>query len=109
MGDETEFIRRKTLREHGDAMVKQLLYWKLAIFKATGKAVGALIASLIASLNEKNWSDFSDTGKFIVVATAILAMWQVLEAFLNTTLSDLQKPKSNGKSESATQTTTPPP
>lgn len=90
---QTEFIRRRSAWEH-------LMYWKLGIIKGSGKAGAALIGSLIASLNEKSWSEFTGTGKFIVVATSLLAMWQVLEAFLGTEMADL-KAGQDGKNKKA--------
>lgn len=68
-----------------------ILYWRLALFKVSGKALLALAVSLVTTLNGAEWSQFTPTQKLVGVITALGAMWLVIDAFLDTTLAELKK------------------
>lgn len=67
------------------------LYWKLAIFRIVGKSFMALMLSLVTSMNGSQWSKFTSTEKFVAIVTALGAMWMVIDAFLDTTMSEMRK------------------
>lgn len=69
---------------------KSINYWKLAIFKVSGKALVALFTSIVASLNGAQWSQFTSTEKFVAIACGIAAMWNVVDAFLSDTMAKLR-------------------
>jgi len=75
---------KRTLTEH-------LLYWKLAITKATGKSLMAGANSVVATLNGVEWSTFTGTQKFVAFVTAAGAMWLVMDAFLDSTMQRLSQ------------------
>lgn len=66
-------------------------YLKLTRTKCAGKMYAAGINSLITSLNGMNWTDFTASQKFVAFATMTVAMWQVMDAFLNTSIRALSK------------------
>ncbi len=68
-----------------------LLYWQLAISRVTGKAVMAVALSLAQGLNGVNWSDFTPTQKFVLVVLAIGTGWSIVDAFMDSTMSDLRR------------------
>lgn len=69
---------------------ESMMYWKLAVIKCLGKAMVALFASIVATLNGVEWSTFTGTQKFIAIVCGITAMWTVVDAFLNETMSNLK-------------------
>lgn len=71
-------------------MKATLIYWKLAITKVVGKSLMALFTSMVATLNGVSWSDFTGTQQFIAIAAAVGAMWSVIDAFLDSTMSELK-------------------
>lgn len=71
------------------SITDNLLYWKLAITKASGKSLMAGVNAMVATLNGVEWSSFTKTQKFVAIATALAAMWLVLDAFLDQTMSRL--------------------
>lgn len=71
------------------AFLKGLNYWKLGIAKATGKMLAAGANSLITTLNGVQWNTFTDSQKLVALLTMGIAMWQVMDAFLNNTMASL--------------------
>lgn len=67
-----------------------ILYWKLAAFKVAGKALLAGVLSVAATLNGADWTQFTGTQKFLAIAAGLGAMWTVIDAFLDTTMSELR-------------------
>lgn len=67
------------------------LYWKLATLRVTGKALMALALSITTTLNGAEWSQFTPTQKFVGIVTALGAMWLVIDAFLDQTLTQIQQ------------------
>lgn len=67
------------------------LYWKLAIFRITGKALMAAAVSVVTTLNGAEWGQFTSTQKFVALVTALSAMWMVIDAFLDSTMGELRK------------------
>lgn len=67
------------------------LYWKLALFRVSGKALMAGMTSVVATLNGSQWGGFSATEKFVAVITAMGAMWLVIDAFLDQTISRIEQ------------------
>ncbi len=65
-------------------------YWRLVFFKASGKAINAAIMSLVATLNGVDWGNFTSTQKFVAVATALGAMWMVIDAYLDQGIAELE-------------------
>lgn len=83
---DTEIIRRKRR-----TFTEGILYWKLAVTKCTGKALMAGINSIVATLNGVEWNTFTPTQKFVAFMTAAGAMWLVMDAFLDQTMSRLSE------------------
>jgi hypothetical protein len=73
-----------------------IVYWKLAITKVAGKSLIALFSSIVATLNGVSWSDFTGTQQFLAVAAGLAAMWSVIDAFLDNTMSELKKKQESG-------------
>jgi hypothetical protein len=73
----TEVLRKSLLQEG-------VSYLKLAKTKCAGKMYAAGANSLIASLNGVAWGDFTASQKVVAFLTMTVAMWQVMDAFLNT-------------------------
>ena len=69
---------------------RMLLYWRLALFKVSGKALVSCVLSVASTLNGADWRDFTGTQKFLAIAAALGAMWTVIDAFLDNTMSDLK-------------------
>lgn len=67
------------------------LYWRLAAYRASGKAVIAVVLSIAQALNGMNWSDFTPTQKFVAVALGLAAGWAVIDAFADQTLSEIRR------------------
>lgn len=67
------------------------LYWRLAIFRVTGKAAMAVALSIAQGLNGVRWVDFTSTQKFVTVTLAIGTGWAIIDAFLDNTMTDLRK------------------
>lgn len=72
-------------------MKAAILYWRLALFRASGKALMALAMSLVTTLNGAEWSQFTPSQRFVAFVTAAGAMWLVIDAFVDTTLAELKK------------------
>jgi hypothetical protein len=72
---------------------QNLLYFKLGIFKVSGKAMIAILLSLVSTLNGINWSAFTTTQKFVAIGVAIGQGWSIVDAFLDTTMADLKDAK----------------
>ena len=74
-----------------------LLYWKLAIFRVTGKALMAIALSVAQGLNGVSWGDFTPTQKFVTVTLAAGTGWAIIDAFLDQTLNLIRRnPKELG-------------
>jgi phosphopantetheinyl transferase len=82
---------------------ERIWFWRVAIGKATGKALAAGLNSMITTLNGVQWTTFTDSQKFVAFATMTIAMWQVMDAFLNTTMKELSE---SDKTQIAKETTT---
>lgn len=67
------------------------LYWKLAVFRVTGKSLMALALSITTTLNGAEWSQFTPTQKFVALVTGLGAMWLVIDAFLDQTINQIQQ------------------
>lgn len=67
------------------------LYWKLAIFRVSGKTAMAIALSLAQALNGVLWSDFTPTQKFVTVVLALGTGWAIIDAFLDSTMGELKK------------------
>jgi len=65
-------------------------YWRMALLRVTGKAIMAGIVSMAATLNGVEWSEFNPTERFVAIATGLGAMWLVVDAFLDQSMSRLQ-------------------
>lgn len=70
---------------------ERMWFWRVAIGKAAGKALAAGLNSMITTLNGVQWTDFNTSQKFVAFATMCIAMWQVMDAFLNTTMKELSE------------------
>lgn len=71
---------------------EQVLFWKLAILKCSGKAIMAGITSIVASLNGiTSWNDFTPTQQFIVLCTGLGSMWLVVDSFLDQSMARLNE------------------
>lgn len=70
---------------------RAILYWRLLVFLMVGKTLVTGALSISQVLNGKVWSEFDPSQKFVAVVTTIGVMWGVIDAFLDTTLSDLRK------------------
>ena len=68
---------------------EQLVYWRLAVTKAAGKALIAVIMSIAQALNGLEWHNLSGTQQFITFSLALGAGWSVVDAFLDTTMHSL--------------------
>jgi hypothetical protein len=68
---------------------RAVLYWKLAIAKVSGKALLAGALSVAQTLNGVSWDSFSPSEKFVAIVTALGIMWAIVDAFLDTTMSQL--------------------
>ena len=73
------------------SIAERIWFWRVAIGKASGKAIAAGLNSMITTLNGVQWSSFTDSQKFVAFATMCIAMWQVMDAFLNTTMKELSE------------------
>ena len=87
MPGDTETFRK--LNQSQGSFMERLLFWKLAAAKAANKALIALFISLAASLNGAEWALFTPTQKFVAIGSAVVAMCNVIDAFLNDTMSKL--------------------
>lgn len=67
-----------------------IIYWRLAIFRVSGKAVIAMVLSAAQALNGVEWSTFTATQKFICIALAVGSGWSIIDAFIDQTLSRIQ-------------------
>lgn len=67
-----------------------LIYWKLAIFRVSGKAMIAIALAIAQGLNGANWSDFTPTQQFVSIVLAVGSGWSIIDAFLDQTLSNIQ-------------------
>lgn len=67
------------------------LYWRLAIFRISGKALLAAAMSVVTTLNGAEWALFTATQKFVAIVTALGAMWMIIDAFLDSTMSEIRK------------------
>jgi len=90
---DTEIFRK--LNQSQGSIVERLLFWKLPMAKCAGKALMALLLSIVATLNGAEWSIFTPTQKFVAIVLALGAMWTVIDAFLNDTMSRLQEKAEN--------------
>lgn len=68
-----------------------IVYWKLAIFRVSGKALIAVALSIAQGLNGVNWYEFTGTQKFVTVTLAVGSGWAIVDAFLDTTMGELRK------------------
>lgn len=68
---------------------ERIWFWRIAIGKASGKSLAAGANSMIASLNGVNWTEFTTSQKTVAFLTMGVAMWQVMDAFLNSTMKEL--------------------
>ena len=84
------------------SIVERMWFWRVAIGKASGKALAAGANSLITTLNGVQWMDFNASQKLVALLTMGIAMWQVMDAFLNTTMKELS---ATDKTEIAKETT----
>lgn len=71
------------------SLTERIWFWRIAIGKASGKTLAAGANSMIATLNGANWSDFTTSQKTVALLTMGVAMWQVMDAFLNSTMKEL--------------------
>lgn len=79
---DTAYMRKKTAWE-------KLMYWKLAVVKASGKAFVAMVLSMAQALNGADWPGFSPTQKFCALALAVGSGWAVIDAFLDQSMARL--------------------
>jgi hypothetical protein len=66
-------------------------WWRLAAGKCAGKMFAAGANSLITTLNGVAWSSFTGSQQFVAMLTMGVAMWQVMDAFLNNSLKELSE------------------
>ena len=81
-------------------------YWKLATAEVVGKAFVAMVLSMAQALNGADWPGFSPTQKFCAIALAIGSAWNVIDAFLNQTMSRLTAGEKSAIAAETTVTTT---
>lgn len=70
---------------------EKVIYWRLAVTKASGKALIAMIMSMAQALNGLEWHNLNGTQQFIAFSLAIGAGWSVIDAFLDTTMQTLSE------------------
>lgn len=93
MAGDTEVFRKMNASQ--GSFMERLSFWKIGAAKAGNKALIALFISLAASLNGAEWELFTPTQKFVAIGSAIVAMCNVIDAFLNDTMAKLNAKAEN--------------
>ncbi len=73
--------------------IKDLMYWRLAIWKFLNGTLKVGIAAFIGGTAAQTWDTMNPSEKTLVILSAILAMQTFIDGFLDQTLAQLKGDK----------------
>lgn len=65
--------------------------WKLIIFRIAGRALRAFITVVFVGQNASHWGSLSWMERGVILAGGVVAAWDVLDAFLDSSIARMRE------------------
>lgn len=66
------------------------MYWKMVYWKLAVKSIRVGLVTVYGAANSVNWGSLSGYEKFVIIASAIVAILDVWDSFFDSTISQLK-------------------